>query len=232
MQEEVVEKSIDKRKRGFPWFLVLVFVIALIVIAFYVSGVFDFSLKKMNFDDAEEVLLGERRNIEETGNVIPDDFPDAIGLHWGHMPLTYGFAVPNESNSNVNCQEHQVNRVIKAFEIVTNETGGAVNFLEGEGDVDIEIYCNKAQAEGPGYMVLGDGGYEAYGNVIFKGTLNFYTHRNCGTWPDMEVHEVLHTLGFEHIDDKKSIMYYEQVRCDAGKIDDEIVDKLIGIYSQ
>ena len=117
--------------------------------------------------------------------------------------------------------------------MIQNETRGTVNFREINGSLsgaDITVYCNKARALDVFFMKVGDGSYNASGSIIYSGELNFYTHRNCGTWPDLEIHEILHTFGFQHRDDRNSIMYPQQVRCDLGEIDEDIVDKLVEIY--
>ena len=137
---------------------------------------------------------------------------DSDNLHFDHMPITYAFVKDNESQPRP-CQSYEQDRVRGAFRILQNSTNNIFCYFR----TDI-------------WFFFGKGGYTYTGNVINQGTLQLFTNRNCGTWPDVEIHELLHVLGFQHKKDEWSIMNPIQVRCDLGKIDDDIVANLTRIY--
>lgn len=160
----------------------------------------------------------------------PDDEFNTDKLHWNHMPVSFSFSNENSSDQ-VKCQDFQKGRARQAFNLIQNSTNNLVSFAEVEGQADIVVRCYGAKAESPMYMLAGEGGYSSYGNIIENGTLNFYTHLNCGTWPDLEMHEILHVFGFQHKDDESSIMNPVAKKCDLGKIDDDILNSLRETYS-
>lgn len=203
-------------------YIISIFISVGVFLALIVFGVINF----------QEVPFCEE--VNESGSVYWDEMQDQFShvdkLHWWHMPLTYVFLNSNEDDFG-DCQEHQVERIRDAFDIVEISTNGILSFKEEEVYGDIFISCHGATGKGV-YMTEGTAEYEAMGDVITKATLKFFTHRNCGTWPDVEIHEVLHLFGYEHVDDEWSIMSPVAVRCDLGEIDNEIVQDLIEIYGK
>lgn len=85
-------------------------------------------------------------------------------------------------------------------------------------------------------------GLAGFAETIGKGASGFYIG-SCGH-ENTEVHEILHTFGYNHVDDPNSIMYYKEDsvgytihqddECQNSKkeIDKEIVDDLINIYTR
>ena len=64
--------------------------------------------------------------------------------------------------------------------------------------------------------------------MILKGKIFLYRQSSCDQ-PIVELHELLHVFGFEHINDSKSIMY-PYAECDQV-LKQEYLDSLIKIYS-
>jgi hypothetical protein len=156
--------------------------------------------------------------------------------YWDHMPLTYAFRDTGEFVST--CQDHIKERIKGAFDIIKNETNESVYFIEvnyTEEDYDIVIKCsNKVQTDGraaEGISTAGEGGpTKLKGNLILKGELNIYPYRNCGTFPDVELHEIMHVLGFGHNDSSRlNLMYPYNLKCD-GQFDESLSTELIRIY--
>jgi len=75
---------------------------------------------------------------EENETVDGDYFYNVEELHWEHMPLTYKFV-----NNETPCAEGAaIVKMLEAFEILEEVTGGLVYFEETEGNVsDINITC-------------------------------------------------------------------------------------------
>jgi len=176
-------------------------------------------------------------NYENNEEEIADEFSNVQELHWTHMPITYSFSEPNSTigprdTKNYECPPYQIQRLKDAFNILQNETENKISFEESYNEEgDISIYCYKLKAEG-GYYIEGEGGYNYEGDQILNAEINFYEHLNCGNWPDVEIHEILHIFGFNHIENKSSIMTPVASRCDRGYIDEGIIQDLINTYSK
>lgn len=158
-------------------------------------------------------------------------------LHFNHLPITYNFEIVQTENGYYKCPNTQKERVRKAFEMIKNETDDYLSFKEVEkGDIQIFCYGRKiSNSDYFGYTIIeGEGGYEAIGNEITSGILNFYDTLNPqnqrGNCLDLEIHEILHILGFGHIEDENSIMYYLSTYPCKYKIDEEIIEDLKRIY--
>ena len=181
---------------------------------------------------SNNVLLDSGSNVKISNNVLLDSGSiSSDELHWGKMPITYRFVQEKTDPEVITCPVYQVERVRDAFQIIHDETHNVVSFKEVEIGGDILVRCNGSKADDQLFMRLGDGYYGSSNNLITYGELNFYTHRNCGTWPDIEIHEILHVFGFDHTTNKRSIMYPIASSCDLGKIDEDIVQSLITTYS-
>lgn len=221
--------STKNKIRKFWWknksLIKTIILIFLILLVFYYGARY-YGNNKNSFNNYFNNSL--EKIIEKYDDVVTSN-PKEDKLHWRNMPVTFNFVEQN-LYSNIKCQDHQIKRVKQAFIEIESETRGVVLFKEIASGGDIEIYCYGSTGEG-GYMTSGEGGYEAYGNEITRGTLNFYTHRNCGVWPDVEIHEILHVFGYGHINDEWSIMNPIASHCDLGKIDEEIINDLIETYS-
>ena len=167
--------------------------------------------------------------IRMTGRAVVD-FPGGDVRFSPGEPITYSFAKPGGLFER-ECRSYEIDRVVEAFDILSNLTEGRLEFANASYDALIKIKCYKAKANGLGYMLAGEGGYRAEAQKIVGAELKLYTHMNCGTWPDLELHEILHIFGFGHRDEKQSIMNPILVKCDLGKIDKDIIGKLNELYS-
>lgn len=119
--------------------------------------------------------------------------------------------------------------VIYVWETICAHPAGMANITASEGDsilkAEIELFGLAGFAESgiPGVTMSG-----------------FYVG-NCGN-TNVEIHEILHTFGYGHVDDEKSIMYYaddlvpytrqEPGQCLGSKdeIDQNIIDDLVRTY--
>lgn len=198
-----------------------------VVIAAIVLGLF---LSSIDWNPAIMPVENNIDDVNKNFNPNTDQFPNAVGLHWAHIPLIYEI---------YNCTDYQANRAIRAFVKIENETQGDVGFLRFDNSsekVDIEIHCTPDYEYSlePGYLVSGDSMYVPSSdnpNIIDKAYINFYAISKttytggCTIYPDIEVHEILHGFGYDHSDSAKSIMYPSHVMC-AFKIDDNIIADL------
>ena len=205
------------------WKNVITFFAVFIIIVIFIFSNNDSSYYPNSYDNNEEQITDEFSNIQE--------------LHWMHMPLTYSFAESNRNigprdTFNYKCPDYQIQRLKDAFNMLQNETNSKILFEEVyDEEGEIIVYCYKLKAD-EGYYVEGEGGYISQDNLILNAELDFYDHLNCGTWPDVEIHEILHLFGYGHIENKSSIMTPIASRCDRGYIDEEIIQDLINTYSK
>ncbi len=162
---------------------------------------------------------------------IKDDFSNTTELHWNHMPLNYKI---------YNCTEYETKRIINGFDRIATETNVvSFNKIEDNEKADISIICYEySKFEDPGYMTAGEAMYWTYidTNIISKAEIYFYgitstTYSGgCITYPDTEIHEILHTLGFSHVRGYNYIMNPEHTYC-PSKLNQYIINKLKEIYS-
>ena len=199
-------------------------------------------------------FLDSDKTSSITGNVIDslnaedsqteeiyDKFPNAEGVHWTMMPISYNV---------VGCTQYQENRIVKAFNKIQDETEEVVSFEEYDGEEEFGagfmIYCHEdfnynyseSDKSMPESYTLGDSYYEVYDEApdkILYADINFYgitetTYTGgCVSYPDVELHEILHGFGFEHVNQHNHIMNPFHTYC-PSKLNQDIVDELLETY--
>lgn len=186
--------------------------------------------------EKEVVIEKEVEVIEETD----DQFSNAEGLHWTHMPITY--QITNEDE----CGGYESRKIQRAFKEVEEATNGVVNFKKIDEPADIDVKCTfihdcyKSWVDVPevgNYIYL----YESIcehtaglaqlteieGNKIRKaeieliglggfaetgrrnGEMSGFFVGSCGN-TNTEIHEILHTFRYGHVNDTKSVMYLSE----------------------
>ncbi len=163
---------------------------------------------------------------------LKDDFADSNEPHWTHMPLTY--EIDNT------CGERLQNLMILGMDKINNETSEYVTFEKAIDNPDIYFYCRDFIYDPDVNQVLADTliTYDTENDdIITHIDVNMYGQGQiCATgYPALEVHELLHGLGFDHNVFLESIMsaYAEDVsrKCKITKIDKPYTDCLMYIYS-
>jgi len=130
-------------------------------------------------------------------------------------------------NCPLNKREHMVN----AFQAI--ESLSLLKFYPVNLNEEIYVTCDsKTRIEG-GLFIAGEGGpinitKSGEFNVIHNGKVLLLRDSNCEN-PNVGIHELLHVLGFDHVDNKSSIMYPVS-NCDQ-EIDQSIIDILNSLYS-
>ncbi len=120
----------------------------------------------------------------------------------------------------------------RAFGILSERT--VLDFYQSEGKPEIEILCSDVspKSEEKGHFIAGEGGPSEIINttnfaVIFSGRISLYRDEKCDE-PKIAIHEILHSLGFDHYNSTKSILY-PTTGCDQ-QIDEEIIDIINKLY--
>ncbi|MEM4330685.1 MAG: matrixin family metalloprotease [Candidatus Pacearchaeota archaeon] len=136
------------------------------------------------------------------------------------------------------CDLSEKLKMKKAFKILEEETR-ILYFFEASNlsSANIKIYCLNETKSAFNNSILGEGGPRKYlplanFSLILEGEIFLYENKNslnCEL-PVVELHELLHVLGFNHIADKNSIMHNFS-SCNQ-KLDKEIITYLKEVYSQ
>lgn len=193
------------------------------------------------YEEDNQIIGNLSKNLSSKDE-IKDSFSKTDKPHWTHMPITY--KIEEEEGCNVQVKE----RTELAFNKIQLEMGNLVSFEETSGIPDISVFCKPYFTEkiydASGKIIRTE---KAYGealtysykekeNLIKNATLNFYgAGYVCGTeYPMTEIHEILHTFGFDHNYGLNDIMQpYAEIsrRCKITKIDEKYIYCLKNIYS-
>jgi len=134
------------------------------------------------------------------------------------------------------CTPDKKERVYEAFNIIATETK-ILSFKESLANPKIVIFCSEVEKETTeNTYIAGEGGPEKVLNstlypIIGGGRVYLYGTKkesNC-EYPVVEIHELMHVFGFNHIKNKSSILY-PYLDCEQ-KLDVEIIDELRRLYS-
>lgn len=110
------------------------------------------------------------------------------------------------------CSEQRTQDVEQAFRTIQAAT--ILQFTQTTLNPEISILCSKLPEptqEQKNYFIAGEGGPTSVINtslyaVIFNGSISLFREESCEQ-PLIAIHELLHALGFDHSQNKKSIMY-------------------------
>src|SRR3989344_7859555 len=130
------------------------------------------------------------------------------------------------------CDFERKNDVIAAFNILDEKT--VIDFYESDKG-NIQVLCSEIppEPEQEGHFIAGEGGPSKIINatkfsIIEEGKISLYREEKCDE-PLVAIHEILHALGFDHNNNKNSVLY--PVTSCREKIDDYIVDEINRLYS-
>jgi len=149
-------------------------------------------------------------------------------------------------NSSSWCEYERFSRIQRAFSIIENETEGLLSFNFELVDGDIIFSCPENDSEfGNSAGIGGPVYYEGYRDIVW-GEISLFPYWEdeviCESFPTLEIHEILHVFGFDHVDNNQSIMSegFDELTIDEDgdfqdyacqEIDIEIIDCLKNIYS-
>lgn len=119
-----------------------------------------------------------------------------------------------------------------AFNIIENMTD--VNFYSVAKDEEINVYCSEKVKFEDRMFIAGEGGPTNITDggkyrVILHGSLLLIKDSGCTT-PIVEIHELLHVLGFDHSQNKNNILY-PIAKC-RQTIGDDLVSKINDLYTE
>jgi len=149
---------------------------------------------------------------------------------WKSQPIYYYY-----TNKN-NCTSEQIRKFEVGLSTIKQFTDRVVLFQEGKTEKSIQINCFKEEIIDDNYVVAGEGSPILKNtNEIVGGIINLYdvdcSKYECTAHPTVEMHEILHTLGFDHITNRFSIMNLN-IGHETRELDEEIINCLKRIYTK
>jgi hypothetical protein len=134
-------------------------------------------------------------------------------------------------NLGSSCSQERRLSILEAFEILSEKT---VLSFEEKRDGEISFLCSEISPKPSQekHFVAGEGGPSdiidaVQFNVIFDGKVALYRGEKCEK-PLIALHEIIHALGFDHNDNRESIMY--PVTSCGQELDQYIIDTINRIY--
>lgn len=205
------------------------------IFIFIAIGYWLFSSQSIELLQNQDNLTNSTSEIAPNLTMPIDSFSYASYPHWDHMPLSYQI--------NNTCDIRLINLVKLAFSKIENETEGLVYYVPTNNTPDIIINCEAAD-----YSTSDKFFKQAIedttcitdttsSNIISHAQINIYGQGAvCDTgYPAVEVHELLHSLGFVHSPHTNSIMYPffadSSSECKITHIDPEYISCLDNTYS-
>jgi hypothetical protein len=208
---------------------VFVFVLFLIVLGLFASYAWNY----LPGETKNLLLQGTIEGLPEVDENVSSSFVQfAQNMRFNHNDLTYSFVSQ--------CNDDKISKMKNAFTIIENLTG-IISFEEILGyNADILISCSKERVlEEGNVFITGEGGPSKFLNLslyplIVQGEILLYEdlykrrRAQCDE-PVVEVHELLHVFGYDHIDDKSSVLY-PYFACDQN-ISGELVEDIVRLYT-
>lgn len=131
------------------------------------------------------------------------------------------------------CDEEKEASILEALLILEDST--ILKFTNSE-DGEISFLCSEVgpSAENEDHFVAGEGGPTKIINasrysLINEGQVSLYRNEKCDT-PIVALHETLHALGFDHTNNKTSIMF--PVTDCKQTLDSQIIEEINSLYSE
>jgi len=185
----------------------------------------------------EEYLSGEIQDLNLLNyNSKPEiNISDAKpGLQQFYQNMRFNH---NEISYYINpeCSSEKELKMKEAFNFVEDETEILSFYSDFEDNADIVIGCSKDSYEKEeNVFVGGEGGPTRIINssmsVILRGKILLYDEdRSKCDRPLLELHELFHVFGYEHINDENDLMY-PYLDCDQ-EINPDLIQDLFRLYS-
>jgi predicted Zn-dependent protease len=215
----------DTKKGGY---LLGVLSVILLLLVLGVGGWFLYQNIPGEEEDLDPIV---KDNVEENVTGLSYEVEQFHpNMKFNHNALSYQI--------DISCSKEKREKVLESMDYIM-ERISVISFHSVTSDPDIEVSCSQDKIEtDKDYFVAGEGGAREIVqtgryNVITNGTILLHDNekgRKCD-WPNVEVHELMHVFGFDHSQDKNSIMYPFLDSCDQV-LDQAIIDDLTYLYSQ
>lgn len=183
----------------------------------------ELTVQNQSFEEQQNEKIKSNQSFEEI-LVTPQFYEN---MRFNHNNLSYYI--------DLECSDEKNKRMKKGFNEISSRTK-IISFYEikNETQADISVFCSDEKIEKQeNIFVLGEGGPSSVINsslypVIEKGNILLYKSSKCEE-PLIEIHELLHVFGFDHVNDSKNILN-PYLECDQ-ELKKEHINKLIELYS-
>ena len=133
----------------------------------------------------------------------------AENARWARMPIKVFI--------DSSCSKSKVESIKKAMQIWEEVTNHLIKFELVEKDYQVLIKCSNLLEESEGYSAIGEAKptliWTGHFHLIKNATITFLKRRISCVKPIVELHELGHVLGLDHVNDSRNVMYpYE--KCD------------------
>ena len=167
------------------------------------------------------------------GYTSPNNFNFSLNNSVKPMQFYENMRYPdsNISYKIYNCPLKKKYNIDNAFKIISNIT--SLNFYESKLNEEIFVTCDSRNKIENRLFIAGEGGpinitkTENF-NVILQGEVLLIKESKCKN-PNIALHELLHSLGFDHSLNPRSIIYNIS-RCNQN-IGPDIISKIDELYS-
>lgn len=137
------------------------------------------------------------------------------------------FTSPYITYNMVDCSLEKSNQMERAFDIIENLT--ILDFSRVSNDEQITVTCDSRTRVEEGLFIAGEGGptnitQSGEFNVIMNGKILLLKESKCPN-PNIGLHELMHVLGFDHVDNSNDLMY------PVSKCDQEINPIMISLIN-
>ncbi len=135
------------------------------------------------------------------------------------------------------CNSEKKGKIELALAIISNETEILSFYEKNYNDAQIKISCSiEKRGKGNNTFIAGEGGPSKMLNLsvyplIIEGEVFLYEteQRKKCDYPNVEIHELMHVFGFDHMNDPDSILY-PYSSC-SQRLTEEIISEIKRIYS-
>ena len=217
----------DGQESGFRIFFMLLFIILCIVFIGFMAY-----LLYINVPGSPENLnfkIERNKIVNMSYAEVQQFYPN---MKFNHNLISYSV--------DTGCEQQKKDRMESAFNEIAIAVG-VISFIEKSDNADVLVLCSineKAVPSKENYFIAGEGGAKEIVptgkyNVITEGVVLLYGDKNslnCKE-PNIEIHEIMHVLGFNHSSNPDSLMYAFLESC-SQKIDDSIIKELKRLYSE
>jgi hypothetical protein len=211
----------------FKNFLFIVLIFFILVNAYFI---YEFLPK-----EKEDFKIYRQEELPEVSNVSSEVMQFIPNMRFTKNNLSYSF--------QDGCSVDRREGMIEAFFIISERVENLDFFKKNDDflEADILIKCSeedkRVDDEERQLFIAGEGGPTKYLDLspyalIIQGEVQLYSSKNvriCDE-PLVEIHELLHVLGFAHVGDKESILY-PYLSCDQ-KLKENIILVIEELYSE
>lgn len=162
-----------------------------------------------------------KSSSQEVSNDVSTQFYP--NMRFGDSKISYNIAD--------SCPLQKQDDMERAFDIISSKT--PLRFFPVASSEEISVLCDSGVKLEGGLFVAGEGGpvnitRAGEFNVISNGRILLFKESSCPE-PNVAIHELLHVLGFDHVNNPNDIMY-NLSRCDQ-EISPSTIQTLYNLYS-